>query len=405
MTTIIRNLRSGASSVIVLRPNSKYIEANDDSLSFEIDDTALKRDAHRVAADMSLVALNEWSKDIATKPFESSIETLENSQTSFGINLKIIGVGGGGGNVIEHMIKSGMQGVEFIAVNTDAHALLASSAHKVIQLGKTGLGAGANSTKGRAYAEDATENIRDALKGAHMLFIVAGMGGGTGTGAAPVISKIAKEMGILNVGIITKPFSWEGVKRIANANSGAVELEKYVDSLMNLENDELINILGDDITLINAFDYINKIIEKTVDGIIAIIKMQGHVNPDFEDVCTIFSAHGKAAVGIGIASGLDRARIATEKAMHFARLFEPVNLSNAKRILVTLTGKKNSMKLKESKEIMNAIRNNNISADHIIYGTAYDDALEDSIKVTVLFGEILENPLTSSNAMRGLQRA
>jgi cell division protein FtsZ len=310
-----------------------------------------------------------------------TIETIEiNDIETFnqGTQIKVIGVGGGGGNAVEHMIEHQVQGVEFICANTDAQALSRSSAHRIIQLGLSGLGAGSKPEKGREAANAAEEDIRAAIEGAHMLFITAGMGGGTGTGAAPVIARIAKEMGILTVGVVTKPFEFEGGRRMSNADSGLAELEANVDSLIVVLNEKLLETLGEDISEDDAFAHANDVLKSAVGGIAEIITVPGNVNVDFEDVRTVMGETGKA-----MASGPDRARIAAEQAVA-CPLLEGIDLSGAKGVLVLISAAKGSLKLSESKLAMNTIRAIASEGAHVIYGTAYDDSLEDNIRVTVV---------------------
>jgi len=312
-----------------------------------------------------------------------SIEMIEDEGFNQGTQIKVIGVGGGGGNAVEHMIDRAVQGVEFICANTDAQALARSSAHKIIQLGSSGLGAGSKPDKGRDAAEQAVEDIRVAISGAHMLFITAGMGGGTGTGAAPVIARVAKEMGILTVGVVTKPFDWEGGRRMTNADQGLSELEANVDSLIVVLNEKLIDVLGDDVTQDEAFAHANDVLKNAVGGIAEIINVPGHVNVDFEDVRTVMGEPGKAMMGTAAASGPDRARIAAEQAVA-CPLLEGIDLSGAKGVLVLITAAKGSLKLSESKLAMNTIRAYASPDAHVIYGTAYDDTLGKDIRVTVV---------------------
>ena len=215
------------------------------------------------------------------------IDMIETEEFNQGTQIKVIGVGGGGGNAVDHMIERSVQGVEFITANTDAQALLRSRAHRTIHLGGSGLGAGSKPDKGRDAAEAAVEDIRAAIEGAHMLFITAGMGGGTGTGASPVIARVAKEMGILTVGVVTKPFEWEGGRRMQNADAGLAELEANVDSLIVVLNEKLLDVLGDDISQDEAFAHANDVLKNAVGGIAEIINEYGHVNVDFEDVRTV----------------------------------------------------------------------------------------------------------------------
>ncbi len=312
-----------------------------------------------------------------------AIEMIEVEEFNLGTQIKVIGVGGGGGNAVEHMIGCNVQGVEFISANTDAQALGRSVAHKTIQLGLSGLGAGSKPDKGREAAELAVDDIRAAIAGAHMLFITAGMGGGTGTGAAPVIARVAKEMGILTVGVITKPFDFEGPKRMTNADNGLAELEANVDSLIVVLNEKLLEVLGDDITQDEAFAHANDVLKNAVGGIAEIINVPGHVNVDFEDVRTVMGEPGKAMMGTAVADGPDRARIAAEQAVA-CPLLEGIDLSGAKGVLVLITAAKGSLKLNESKLAMNTIRAYASPDAHVIYGTAYDDSLGEKIRVTVV---------------------
>ena len=312
-----------------------------------------------------------------------SIEMMEIEEFNQGTQIKVIGVGGGGGNAVGHMIDCGVQGVEFICANTDAQALGRGNAHKTIQLGNSGLGAGSKPEKGREAAELAVDDIRAAISGAHMLFITAGMGGGTGTGAAPVIARIAKEMGILTVGVVTKPFDFEGGRRMTNADAGLTELEANVDSLIVVLNEKLLEVLGDEVTQDEAFAHANDVLKNAVGGIAEIINVPGHVNVDFEDVRTVMGEPGKAMMGTAKANGPDRARIAAEQAVA-CPLLEGIDLSGAKGVLVLITAAKGSLKLSESKLAMNTIRAYASPDAHVIYGTAYDDELNDDIRVTVV---------------------
>ena len=300
-----------------------------------------------------------------------------------GTRIKVVGVGGGGGNAVEHMIAQGVQGVEFICANTDAQALNRSSAHQLIQLGTTGLGAGAKPEAGKAAAVEAEERIRQAVEGAHMLFITAGMGGGTGTGAAPVIARVAKEMGILTVGVVTKPFDFEGNRRMKAADLGLAELEANVDSLIVILNDKLLDVLGDDVTQDQAFAHANDVLKNAVGGISDIIHMPGLVNVDFEDVKTVMGEPGKAMMGTAIASGPDRATKAADQAVA-CPLLEGIDLSGARGVLVLIAASRGTFKLAESRNAMNTIRRYAAEDAHVIYGTAYDESLGDQLRVTVI---------------------
>ena len=312
-----------------------------------------------------------------------TIEMIESEEFNQGTQIKVIGVGGGGGNAVEHMISRNVQGVEFVTANTDAQALTRSTAHRTIQLGASGLGAGSKPDKGREAAEAAQEDIRQAIQGSHMLFITAGMGGGTGTGAAPVIARVAKEMGILTVGVVTKPFDWEGGRRMKNADDGLAELEANVDSLIVVLNEKLLEVLGDDITQEEAFAHANDVLKNAVGGIAEIINEYGQVNVDFEDVRTVMGEPGKAMMGTATASGPDRARIAAEQAIA-CPLLEGIDLSGAKGVLVLVTASKGSLKLAESRLAMTTINAYASPDAHVIFGAAYDDTLGDEIRVTVV---------------------
>ncbi|MCV2360352.1 cell division protein FtsZ [Paucibacter sp. TC2R-5] len=300
-----------------------------------------------------------------------------------GTQIKVIGVGGGGGNAVEHMIAQGVQGVEFICANTDAQALNRSKADQLLQLGTSGLGAGAKPEMGKSAAEEADARIRESIQGAHMLFITAGMGGGTGTGAAPVIAKIAREMGILTVGVVTKPFEFEGGRRLKAADAGLTELEANVDSLIVVLNDKLLDVLGDDVTQDQAFAHANDVLKNAVGGISDIIHIPGLVNVDFEDVKTVMSEPGKAMMGTAQATGPDRAAKAAEAAVA-CPLLEGIDLSGARGVLVLIAASKLTFKLSESRNAMNAIKRYASEEAHVIYGTAYDESLGDALRVTVI---------------------
>src|SRR5574344_26787 len=312
-----------------------------------------------------------------------TIEMIDAEKFNQGTQIKVIGVGGGGGNAVEHMISHAVQGGEFICANTDAQALIRSNANRTIQLGQSGLGAGSKAEKGREAAQAAEDDIRSAIDGAHMLFITAGMGGGTGTGAAPVIARVAKEMGILTVGVVTKPFDWEGGRRMKNADEGLAELEANVDSLIVVLNEKLLEVLGDEVSQEEAFAQANDVLRNAVGGIAEVINEYGPVNVDFEDVRTVMGEPGKAMMGTASAAGPDRARIAAEQAVA-CPLLEGIDLSGAKGVLVLVTAARGSLKLAESRQAMNTIKAYASDDAHVIYGAAYDDALGDDIRVTVV---------------------
>jgi cell division protein FtsZ len=297
--------------------------------------------------------------------------------------IKVIGVGGAGGNAVNHMIEQGVEGVEFIAVNTDAQVLSRNKARNQIQLGSSGLGSGAKPEEARAVANAERERIEEAVSGAHMVFITAGMGGGTGTGAGPVIAEVARSLGVLTVAVVTKPFSFEGSKRARIAEQGLAELAPHVDSLIVILNDKLEEVLGEDVTQEEAFRAADNVLNDAVAGIAEIINQPGLVNVDFQDVRTVMSEHGMAMMGSAAASGVDRARIAAEQAIA-CPLLEGVNLAGARGVLVNISASRTSLKLRETKEVMNTIRAFAADDATIIYGGVYDDALEDGLRVTVV---------------------
>ncbi len=298
--------------------------------------------------------------------------------------IKVIGVGGGGGNAVNHMVGSNIEGVEFICANTDAQALRKLNIDTIIQLGvelTKGLGAGTNPEIGRHAAEENKERIKEVLQGADMVFLTAGMGGGTGTGAIPVIAAIAKEMGILTVAVVTKPFLFEGKKKQAVAEQGIVELEKFVDSLITIPNQKLLPVLGNNVSLMNAFKAANDVLLDAVQGITELIVHPGMINVDFADVRTVMSGMGAAIMGTGSASGEHRAREAAEKAIA-CPLLEDINLMGARGILVNISAA--DMGIAEFNEVGNIVHEF-ASEDAIIkIGTAIDPTLGDEIKVTVV---------------------
>jgi cell division protein FtsZ len=310
------------------------------------------------------------------------IELLE-SQSPEAV-IKVVGVGGCGGNAVDHMINNGVQGVEFISMNTDAQALKRNLAKTTLQLGTTvtkGLGAGANPEVGRLAAEEDRERITEIVTGADMLFITAGMGGGTGTGAAPVVAEIAREMGILTVAVVTKPFSFEG-KRQKVAAIGIDQLKQHVDSLIIIPNDRLMQVLGEDVTYEDAFRASNDVLNGAVAGIAEVINCPGMVNVDFADVRTVMSENGVAMMGSATASGPERAQMAAEQAVH-SPLLEDIHLSGARGVLVNITAG-HSMKLKEVHEVMNTIRSFTAEDATVIYGSVIDEAIGDALRVTIV---------------------
>jgi cell division protein FtsZ len=297
--------------------------------------------------------------------------------------IKVIGVGGAGGNAVNHMIEQGVEGVEFIAVNTDAQVLSRNRARNQIQLGSSGLGSGAKPEEARTVALADRDRIEEAIAGAHMVFITAGMGGGTGTGAAPVIAEVARGLGILTVAVVTKPFTFEGSKRMKIAEQGLEELAPHTDSLIVILNDKLEEVLGEDVTQEDAFRAADDVLNNAVAGIAEIINNPGLVNVDFQDVRTVMSEQGMAMMGSAVTSGIDRARIAAEQAIA-CPLLEGVNLAGARGVLVNITASKASLKLRETKEVMNIVRTFAADDATIIYGGVYDDSLADNLRVTVV---------------------
>lgn len=299
--------------------------------------------------------------------------------------IKVVGIGGGGGNAIQHMMASTIEGVEFICANTDAQALRNSSANTIIQLGDNitrGLGAGANPEIGRRSAEEDRERIKAALSGADMVFLTAGMGGGTGTGAAPIFAQIAKELGILTVAVTTKPFSFEGRIRMQVADAGIANLSQYVDSLITIPNNKLLSVLGKNVTLVNAFKAANDVLRGAVQGIAELITRPGLINVDFADVRTVMSEMGMAMMGTGVASGENRARLAAEAAIS-SPLLEDVDMSGARGVLVNITAGLD-MSIGEFEEVGDAIKNITSEGATVVVGTVIDPELRDEIRVTVI---------------------
>lgn len=299
--------------------------------------------------------------------------------------IKVVGVGGGGGNAVEHMVAENIDGVEFICANTDAQALRASNAKIHIQLGDEltkGLGAGANPQIGREAAEEDRELIREILTGADMVFITAGMGGGTGTGAAPVFAEIAKELGILTVAIVTKPFSFEGKQRALAAEEGIRRLAEHVDSLITIPNNKLLSVLGKNISLLNAFKAANNVLLGAVKGISDLITRPGLINVDFADVRTVMSEMGMAMMGTGSAVGEQRARQAAEAAIA-SPLLEDVNFSGARGILVNITAGLD-MSIGEFEEVGDVVKEFISDDATVVVGTVIDPDMTDEMRVTVI---------------------
>ena len=299
--------------------------------------------------------------------------------------IKVVGVGGGGGNAVEHMVRESIEGVEFISINTDAQALRKTSVNSVIQIGgdmTKGLGAGANPQVGRDAALEDRDRIKEELEGADMVFIAAGMGGGTGTGAAPVIAEVAKELGILTVAVVTKPFSFEGKKRLAFAEQGIEELSKQVDSLITIPNEKLLKVLGRGITLLEAFASANDVLKNAVQGIAELITRPGMINVDFADVRTVMSEMGHAMMGSGVAKGEDRAEEAAEMAIS-SPLLEDIDLAGARGVLVNITAGLD-MRLDEFETVGNTVKAFASDNATVVIGTSLDPDMADEIRVTVV---------------------
>ncbi len=312
-------------------------------------------------------------------------ELMESSQQGNNAVIKVVGVGGGGGNAVEHMVAENIDGVEFICANTDAQALRASNAKIHIQLGDEltkGLGAGANPQIGREAAEEDRDLIREILSGADMVFITAGMGGGTGTGAAPVFAEIAKELGILTVAVVTKPFSFEGKQRAMAAEEGIRRLAEHVDSLITIPNNKLLSVLGKNISLLNAFKAANNVLLGAVKGISDLITRPGLINVDFADVRTVMSEMGMAMMGTGSAVGEQRARQAAEAAIA-SPLLEDVNFSGARGILVNITAGLD-MSIGEFEEVGDVVKEFISDDATVVVGTVIDPDMTDEMRVTVI---------------------
>jgi len=299
--------------------------------------------------------------------------------------IKVIGVGGCGGNAVDHMIDKGVEGVEFISANTDAQALKRNHAKIQLQLGAgitKGLGAGANPEVGRQAALEDRERVAEIISGADMLFLTAGMGGGTGTGAAPVIAELAKELGILTVAVVTKPFAFEG-KRQRIAQEGIEALTPHVDSLIVVPNDKPMEVHGNQVTLDGAFKAANDVLRGAAAGIAALISCPGMINVDFADVRTVMAEMGMAMMGSARAAGADRARLAAEQAVS-CPLLEDVNIADARGVLVNISASKATFQLQEMYDVMGTIKAFSSDSAHPIIGTVYDDALGDQLRVTII---------------------
>ncbi len=299
--------------------------------------------------------------------------------------IKVIGVGGGGGNAVSHMVEQGIEGVDFICANTDAQALKNNLAKTSLQIGcniTKGLGAGANPEIGRQAAMEDRDRIQEVIEGSDMLFITAGMGGGTGTGAAPVVAQVAKELGILTVAVVTKPFGVEGAKRDSIAEQGIGELARFCDSLITIPNQKLLTVLGPDTTLLDAFRSANQVLQGAVQGIAELITRPGLINVDFADVRTVMAEMGMAMMGTGAALGEDRAREAAEAAVS-SPLLEDINLSGAKGILVNVTAGPD-MSIGEFQGVGETVKEFASDDATVVVGTVIDEEMSDRIRVTVV---------------------
>jgi cell division protein FtsZ len=305
------------------------------------------------------------------------------NQAQNGTVIKVIGVGGAGGNAVNHMAEAGIRGVEFICANTDAQALSKTVGSALLQLGETGLGAGSDPEIGREAAVRERTRIAEMLKGAHMVFVTAGMGGGTGTGAAPVIAEVAKELGILTVGVVSKPFEFEGPRRLTVAEAGIANLSKSVDSLIIVLNNRLEEVLGDDITQKQAFQAADDVLCNAVGGISEIINVPGMVNVDFQDVRTVMRNMGTAMMGTAVCEGEGRAVRAAQEAIA-CPLLDGTNLYGARGLLVNIAASSETLKLRETREVMNLIRSQTSEQAIIKMGTVYDETLGAAMRVTVV---------------------
>ena len=319
--------------------------------------------------------------------------------------IKVIGVGGGGGNAVAHMVDAGIEGVDFICANTDSQALKDSRVRTSLQIGcniTKGLGAGANPDIGRQAAMEDRDRIHEAIEGADMLFITAGMGGGTGTGAAPIVAQVAKELGILTVAVVTKPFLMEGNKRMAIAEQGIAELGKSVDSLITIPNEKLLAVLGGETTLLDAFKSANQVLQGAVQGIAELITRPGLINVDFADVKTVMAEMGMAMIGTGTASGEDRAREAAEAAVS-SPLLEDINLSGANGILVNVTAGMD-LSIGEFQEVGNTVKEFTSDDATVVIGTVIDPDMTDRIRVTVVATGLGQGKANAESPMRIVRR-
>ena len=319
--------------------------------------------------------------------------------------IKVIGVGGGGGNAVGHMVDTGIEGVDFICANTDSQALKGSRVRTSLQIGcniTKGLGAGADPDIGRQAAMEDRDRILEVIEGADMLFITAGMGGGTGTGAAPIVAQVAKELGILTVAVVTKPFLMEGNKRLQIAEHGIGELGKYVDSLITIPNEKLLTVLGGETTLLDAFRSANQVLQGAVQGIAELITCPGLINVDFADVRTVMAEMGMAMMGSGVSSGEDRAREAAEAAVS-SPLLEDINLAGANGILVNVTAGMD-LSIGEFQEVGVTIKEFASDNATVVIGTVIDPEMTDKIRVTVVATGLGQQAANAESPMRIVRR-
>ena len=319
--------------------------------------------------------------------------------------IKVIGVGGGGGNAVAHMVDTGIEGVDFICANTDAQALKTSRVRTALQIGcniTKGLGAGSNPDIGRQAAMEDRDRIHEVIEGADMLFITAGMGGGTGTGATPVVAQVAKELGILTVAVVTKPFIMEGAKRMSIADQGIAELAKHVDSLITIPNEKLLTVLGGETTLLDAFRSANQVLQGAVQGIAELITRPGLINVDFADVRTVMAEMGMAMMGSGVSSGEDRAREAAEAAIS-SPLLEDINLAGANGILANVTAGMD-LAIGEFQEVGNTIKEFASENATVVVGTVIDPDMTDQIRVTVVATGLGHAAANAESPMRIVRR-
>lgn len=319
--------------------------------------------------------------------------------------IKVIGVGGGGGNAVAHMVDAGIEGVDFICANTDSQALKGSRVRTSLQIGcniTKGLGAGADPDIGRQAAMEDRDRIHEVIEGADMLFITAGMGGGTGTGAAPIVAQVAKELGILTVAVVTKPFQMEGGKRMQIADHGIGELGKYVDSLITIPNEKLLTVLGGETTLLDAFRSANQVLQGAVQGIAELITCPGLINVDFADVRTVMAEMGMAMMGTGVSQGEDRAREAAEAAVS-SPLLEDINLAGANGILVNVTAGMD-LSIGEFQEVGNTVKEFASDDATVVVGTVIDPEMTDRIRVTVVATGLGQRAANSEAPMRIVRR-